>query len=161
MFEFVIKKTITPLVLRLGLGVIFMLHGVQKVSAEHDWGAGWDTSGNFHASLQMLVAYSELLGGIAVTIGFLTRLAALGISVIMVGAIATVHAQNGFYLSNGGFEYNLALIIICLAIILLGPGPVSLDRLLFPPRKKTKSPTPQNPSEASTQFRASSSPRGR
>jgi putative oxidoreductase len=71
-----------------------------------------------------------LLGGAALALGFLTRLAALGIVAIMAGAIATVHAPNGFSLQHGGFEYTFAIIVMCLPLILAGGGWLALDRFI-------------------------------
>ena len=103
-------KTIAPLFLRLGLGVIFIYHGYGKVfGAETSLGSAWNPE--LPQILQILVSWGELLGGAAILLGFLTELAALGIIVIMVGAIVTVHGKNGFGMMNGGFEYNFALII--------------------------------------------------
>jgi uncharacterized membrane protein YphA (DoxX/SURF4 family) len=85
---------------------------------------------------QFLVAWGELLGGIAMLLGFLTRWAALGLVIIQVGAIATVTFAKGFSAGGGaGYEYNVALIGMCLALMLTGGGPLSVDRLLFARRR--------------------------
>ena len=47
---------------------------------------------------------------------------------IMVGAIVHVHLPNGFDISKGGYEYNLAIIIMCACLVLGGPGPIAVDR---------------------------------
>jgi putative oxidoreductase len=80
-------------------------------------------------ALQLAIAWGELVGGIAMLVGFLTRLAALGLIAIMAGAIATVHWPHGFSLQTGGYEYNLTLIVMCLCLFLGGPGPLSIDRV--------------------------------
>jgi putative oxidoreductase len=81
--------------------------------------------------IQLLVAWGELVGGIAMLLGCLTRLAALGLIVIQVGAIATVTWAQGFSAAGGaGYEYNLALIAMCLAVMALGGGSWSLDGML-------------------------------
>ena len=74
----------------------------------------------------MLVAWGEFVGGLAIFTGFLTELAALGIIIIMSGAIVTVTGKSGFNLMNGGFEYNFVLIMMCLALIAAGSGPFSI-----------------------------------
>jgi len=140
MFEALTYKTLAPLILRLGLAVIFIFHGLQKVNADTNWGTAW--GGEMPTAMQVAVAYGELVGGIALFFGFLTRLAALGIAVIMGGAIALVHGQHGFNLrvpddpNAMGFEYNFALIVMCLALIVAGGGILSLDWLLFRRRKR-------------------------
>jgi len=116
---------------RIVLGVIFFMHGSQKVM-------GWFGGQGLSATVQMmsanlpvvlvyLVAFGEFLGGIALIVGFLSRFAAAGIGVIMIGAVITVHAKNGFFLQNQGYEYNLALIAMALAVVLGGAGCISID----------------------------------
>src|SRR5262245_34005420 len=107
MFDTFAKNTLVPLILRAGLAVIFVFHGLGKVNAETEWGWSWHPGGQdaMAGPLQMAVAWGELVGGIALGLGLLTRLAALGIAAIMAGAIVTVHGEHGFALPMG-FEYN-------------------------------------------------------
>jgi uncharacterized membrane protein YphA (DoxX/SURF4 family) len=87
-------------------------------------------------SVQLLVAWGELVGGIALLLGLLTRLAALGLIVIQVGAISTVTWEQGFSAAGGaGYEYNLALIAMCLAVLAVGAGAWSLDGRLWRRRR--------------------------
>jgi uncharacterized membrane protein YphA (DoxX/SURF4 family) len=82
-------------------------------------------------STQLAVAWGELLGGLALVLGCLTRLAALLLIVIQLGAIATVTWARGFsFAEGGGYEYNVALIGACAALVFLGGGALSLDRRL-------------------------------
>jgi uncharacterized membrane protein YphA (DoxX/SURF4 family) len=84
------------------------------------------------SSLQLLVAWGELVGGIALLLGLLTRLAAAGLIIIQIGAICTVTFQHGFAsLGGAGYEYNIALIAMCLALVLLGGGALAVDRRLW------------------------------
>jgi uncharacterized membrane protein YphA (DoxX/SURF4 family) len=86
---------------------------------------------------QFAVAWGEVVGGAALLLGFLTRLAALGMVIIQAGAIYTVTGAKGFSTTTGaGYEYNVALIAMCLAIILLGGGALTVDRLLGAKPKK-------------------------
>jgi uncharacterized membrane protein YphA (DoxX/SURF4 family) len=88
--------------------------------------------------IQIAVAWGELLGGVALLVGMLTRLAALGLIVIQAGAMYTVTLGQGFSdAAGGGYEYNLALVAMCVAVVLLGPGALSLDRMV---RAKPKPP---------------------
>jgi len=115
-------KAFAPLFLRIGLGVIFLYHGYGKVFGEGaGLGSTWNASG-MSAIVQILVSWGELLGGAAILLGFMTELASLGIIIIMLGAIFLVHGKNGFGMMGGGFEYNFALIMMCLALIGTGPG---------------------------------------
>jgi putative oxidoreductase len=127
---------LAPLVLRLGLAVIFIFHGAIKLGQ----GQGADWLNSLPETTQVVVAWAELLGGIALAIGFLTRLAALGIIVIMVGAIYTVTGseelvqtsltRKGYDFMHVAAEYNFIIIMMCAALILLGSGRVSVDHLL-------------------------------
>lgn len=130
MFDHFAKNTLAPLILRAGLAVIFIYHGLGKVNAEKDWGANWAGDEQPQA-VQLAVAWGELIGGIAVALGLLTRLAVLGLAGIMVGAIVTVHGPKGFSLQHGGYEYNFAILVICAALFVTGPGTLSVDRLFF------------------------------
>src|SRR3989338_196235 len=119
-------KPYASLFLRIGLGVIFIYHGLGKfLGAGKGWGTAWNPS--LPTVIQTLVAWGEFVGGLAILLGFLTRKAAVGIIIIMLGAIFTVHGKNGFSLMNHGFEYNFALIMMCLALIAGGTGPLSIS----------------------------------
>ena len=92
---------------------------------------------NWHAA-QYAVAWGELLGGVALLVGILTRVAALGLIVIQAGAIWAVTGLQGFSVARGGgYEYNLALIAMCLALVVMGGGTWAVDRLF---RRRTVNP---------------------
>lgn len=128
-------------VVRVVLGIIFFMHGSQKVLGW--WGGGGlaatvqgMTGMGLPAVLVHIVCFTEFLGGIALFFGLLTRLAALGILLVMVGAVVTVHGPNGFFINwflkpgvGHGYEYNLALIAMSLSLILGGGGCWALDGL--------------------------------
>ena len=63
-------------------------------------------------------------------VGFLTPLAALGITIVMFNAIAVVHWSKGFFNGNGGFEFPLSLATIAVAVAATGPGRFSIDRAI-------------------------------
>ena len=132
------------LLLRLTLAVVIFPHGAQKVLG---WfgGYGWDGTMGYltgtiglPAALAALVILIEFLGPVALLLGFCTRLAALGVLAVMVGAIQTVHRANGFFMNwtgkqaGEGFEYHLLAIGIGIALALLGGGALSVDRKLAP-----------------------------
>jgi len=119
-------KPLAPVFLRAGLGVIFLYHGYGKVFGETaNLGTSWNPSG-MSTIVQALVAWGEFLCGGAILLGFLTEIAALGIIIIMAGAIVLIHGKNGFSMMNHGFEYNYALITMALALIGTGAGPFSI-----------------------------------
>jgi putative oxidoreductase len=135
MLDTLCKNTLVPLILRLGLAVIFIFHGLGKVNADTDWGTNWNPSLPLYQ--QVLVAWGELVGGAALGLGFLTRLAALGIIAIMAGAIATIHGERGFSAQDQGYEYNFAIIVMCAAVLLMGGGTLAADRVFFRGRRRT------------------------
>jgi putative oxidoreductase len=131
-------------ILRVVLGIIFFAHGAQKVLG---WYGGHGLKGTvgFMASMGLpvpiayLVCFIELLGGLGLIAGLLTRLAALGIAVVMIGAIATVHWKNGFFINwemapgkGHGIEANLAFLAMAVALMIDGGGLWSIDLLLVP-----------------------------
>jgi putative oxidoreductase len=75
------------------------------------------------------VAFVEFFGGIAILLGLLTRLAALGVGATMVVAILTVHLKNGFFAPTG-VEFPLALLASAIALIITGAGAFSLDAVI-------------------------------
>jgi uncharacterized membrane protein YphA (DoxX/SURF4 family) len=88
---------------------------------------------------QLAVAWGELLGGAALLIGFLVRLASLGLIVIQAGAVYTVTWAQGFSVVGGGYEYNLVLIAVCLTLVCLGSGPLSFSGMLRRQRRAAAS----------------------
>ena len=126
-------KELAPLVVRIVLGVIFIAHGSQKLFGAFG-GPGVVGFSMFMKQLHMnppllwafIVSLTEFLGGMGVLFGLLTRWAALGLTSTMVVAIALVHGKNGL-MGPGGFEYNLALIALSLALVFWGPGKISLE----------------------------------
>lgn len=119
-------------ILRIAVGVIFVAHGAQKffmlgIPAVAD---GFAQGGIPMASFMApFIASVELLSGIALVLGLLTRLAALGTAFTMLGAISLVHLKGGFFLPTG-IEYALTLLSASVALILMGAGRFSLDALL-------------------------------
>ena len=81
-------------------------------------------------------AHAAVAGGLGLIAGFLTRIAALGVSGLIVGAIFVVHLQNGFFMNwmgnqkGEGYEYHLLALAIAAALMLRGAGPFSVDRSL-------------------------------
>jgi putative oxidoreductase len=127
------------LVLRGTVGPLFMGHGAQKLFGTFG-GHGLEGTGGFFETLglkpgrQMALAAgaAEFAGGLLVTLGALTPLGATMISSTMVTAIRKVHAPNGPWVTNNGFEYNAVLVAAMTALVESGPGAPSVDDKLLP-----------------------------
>ncbi len=139
---FATDDSLIPSIARLALGIVMFPHGAQKL-------LGWFGGYGFSATMQFfsqamhlpapvaaLVIATEFFGSIALIVGFLARIAALGIAVEMIVAILTVHVANGFFMNwsgsqkGEGFEYHLLTIGLALVVILSGAGKASVDLLI-------------------------------
>jgi putative oxidoreductase len=75
-----------------------------------------------------LAAGLSEFAGVAFALGLLTPFAALAMASVMVVAVGSVHLTNGFFIGKGGFEYNLTIWTVAVAVAAAGPGRFSLDR---------------------------------
>ncbi len=125
--------------LRLVMGAAFMLHGWPKIQSPFEW---MGPEAPFPAVLLALAALAEFGGGLALILGFLTRLGALGVIAVMIVAVGMVHVPAGhpFVGQPGGPSYELAAVYLACAIVFLivGPGRMSVDALLFQGKKKSE-----------------------
>jgi putative oxidoreductase len=119
------------LLLRLVVGPIFAFHGFAKIfrGGRLAGTAGWFDSigmrpGHVHARV---AAAGELATGTCLALGFLTSLAGLGLVALMAVAFWTVHRGNGLLVTKDGWEYNLVLATVGVAVATIGPGEWSLD----------------------------------
>lgn len=127
-----------PLPIRLALGAVMIAHGAQKVLGTFG-GSGFNTfiGGNTPFSFMRpawiwlaAAALSELVGGLLVTLGLLTRVGAFFIACTMLTAVAGVHWSGGFFASNRGYEYPLSLLAMAVALMIAGGGQASVDKAL-------------------------------
>jgi len=125
------------LILRLVVGLTIAGHGAQKLFG---WWGGPGMNGWTQMVTKLrirpaqpwawIAALAEFGGGILLALGLLTPLAAVAIAGSMIIAIATVHLPRGFWVTKGGYEYNLAVLATMAALSLTGPGTYSLDQVL-------------------------------
>jgi len=119
-------------VLRVVVGVVFLAHGWQKLFQLGFHGvAGFFGGAGIPLPFvsAVIVTLVEFAGGIALILGFLTRFAAALNGFDMIVAILVVHLKNGF-MKPGGFEHPLTLLAACVALVMVGPGAVSVDGAL-------------------------------
>ena len=124
---------VSLLLLRVIVGVIFAAHGAQKLFGAFG-GPGLAEVVKMMGPLGYPVTIGEFFGGLGLIVGFLCRFSAASLIVIMIGAIGMVHGKNGFFLDQGGFEYNLALIGLLAPILIAGPGRFAIGRFLPLPK---------------------------
>ncbi len=128
-----IFRDIALLVFRLVLGGVFVAHGVDKFYLS----GITQTTGQFSALgipqpklSAYLAAVAEVLGGAMLAVGLLTTFVASVLALLMVAAMYFVHLSQGFFVTGGGFEYVLVLIVSLLMIVVFGSGRASVDGIL-------------------------------
>jgi len=117
------------LILRVVVGIIFAIHGGQKLFVFGFGGViGFFTKVGIPLPVIAgpVVTLVEFLGGLALVAGVVTRVAAVLIALDMVGAILLVHLKNGFFLPTG-FEYALTMLTVAVFLALAGAGAYSVD----------------------------------
>ncbi|MFC1704101.1 DoxX family protein [Candidatus Omnitrophota bacterium] len=123
--------------LRFGLGIMFVAHGLQKAFGLFG-GPGMEGFTNMIAGLGLpfptfmayLAAYIELLGGLFLIIGLFLKLSAASLLAVIFVAMMKVHLPNGFFLMNGGIEYNIVIIAGCLTLIFAERGKLCVTNKL-------------------------------
>lgn len=128
------------LIARVAVGAIFAVHGAQKLFGAFG-GPGLAAVVQGMGPLGYLVTIGEFFGGLGILLGFLSRFSAASLIVVMLGAIAQVHAQFGFFMNwsgkqpGEGFEYHLLAIGLLAVVLLAGPGRLAIGRFLPLPKK--------------------------
>jgi putative oxidoreductase len=107
------------LVLRLAIGIIFLYHGVKKLDGKM-------------GSFMTFIGVCETLGGLGLALGFLTQLAALGIGIIMIGALYKklfVWKMPFTAMDKTGWELDFILLAVCVLIFIVGDGALGVDAM--------------------------------
>jgi len=131
------KEGLDALPLRVAAGSIFAAHGAQKLFG---WfgGYGLEGTGGWMESIGLAPGYlmallaggAEFFGGLLLIVGLLVRPSAVALAITMLVAIFAVHFQNGFFMSNNGYEFALALLAISVTLAIRGGGSFGLDDVL-------------------------------
>jgi putative oxidoreductase len=136
------ENDIVPLLLRVVLGIVFYFHGMQKLTTLYGGYGFTGTMGFFTGKLGVpavfafLAIMAEGIGWAGLISGFLTRVAAFGITMNMIVAVYMLHWQNGIFMNwfgnqkGEGFEYHLLAIAIGVALMIRGGGAFSVDRAI-------------------------------
>ena len=130
-------KEYAPVVLRVVVGLLFAVHGYQKLTL-----MGVDAFAGMLAGMGIplagvmawVVILTEVIGGIALVLGIGSRHFSTLLAIIMTVAILKVKLVKGW----GEYNYDLMLLIACISLILSGPGPLALEDAVCPTKKKKK-----------------------
>jgi putative oxidoreductase len=128
------------LVARVALGICMLPHGIQKLQNFSGTMDGFTKHAGVPAPFAFLVILAESFGALGLILGVFGRFCAFGIGLVMTGAILMVHGKMGFFIKAPpavkpgetviGYEYNLALLGLAVAVVIMGSGSFSFDRWL-------------------------------
>jgi putative oxidoreductase len=120
---------LASLILRLGLGIMFFAHGLQmafgKLGGPGVQGFSKMLSGlGFSPAIfwSYIASYTVLIGGLFLILGIFTRISSVLLIIFMLVAALKVHLSKGFFIMNGGFEYNFIIVCALTALLILGTG---------------------------------------
>jgi putative oxidoreductase len=126
---------------RISLGIVILPHGLQKLlgllgGAGFSGTVGFFVGSGLPSAVAILIIIAESFGALGLILGLFSRLAAFGITLIMLGAIFMVHIQNGFFMNwfgnqaGEGFEYHLLALGLSLVVLIKGGGKWSVDKMI-------------------------------
>ena len=113
--------------IRASIGAIFIVHSLKKF--DPSW-QEWLISIGIPPEMQLPIALAELIGGTLLIVGVLTRVTGSVFAVILLGAIFHIRWENGFFVSKGGWEWDLVMLAAVLLTIAAGPGRISISHLV-------------------------------
>lgn len=123
---------VAPLVLRVATGLIFLMHGWQKLWMGIAGVSGFLGSLGFPAPevMAVLLIAAELGGGILLILGVLTHWVSKILAFVALIAFLTVHVSQGFFIAEGGYEFIILIFAACISLTITGPGKWALGRAL-------------------------------
>src|ERR671928_1080210 len=127
-----------PLPIRIIAGIAFIIHGLPKLSNVAGTEHFFANMVGLPAAMALPIGLLEVIGGIALLVGVLTRIASILFIIEMIGSTIVAKLPKGFV---GGYELDLLLLSIAVSLILSGPGRISIEwnilkRELFPKGKQ-------------------------
>jgi putative oxidoreductase len=133
-------KPLALLMLRAGIGIIFIYHGYPKLFTHtHDIMAAFQRMG-FPSFFVYIAGVVEFFGGIVLILGLFTRIAALLLAGEMAIAVLKVHLPQGAITDVKNYEFPMIVAVTCFALATIGAGLISIDHAIYrgggkPPRR--------------------------
>ena len=112
--------------IRASIGITFIVHSLKKF--DPSW-QEWLVGIGMPPEMQLPIALAEFIGGVLLVVGVLTRITGAIFAVILLGAIFHIRWENGFFVSQGGWEWDLVMLAAVLTIIAAGPGRLSISHM--------------------------------
>jgi len=122
-----LQHDITHWGIRASIGAIFIVHSLKKF--DPSWETWLVETAGLPPEMRLPIALAEFIGGILLIAGVFTRITSVIFSIIILGAIFNIRWENGFFISQGGWEWDLVMLAAVLSIIAAGPGRVSISHL--------------------------------
>lgn len=113
--------------IRASIGAIFLVHSLKKF--DPSW-QEWLVGIGLPPEMQLPIALAEFIGGVFLIVGVLTRITGVVFSVILLGAIFHIRWEKGFFVSQGGWEFDLIMLAAALSVIAIGAGKISIVYLI-------------------------------
>lgn len=133
------KFEVGSFIIRVVLGIIFFMHGLDKFKGGVENTAGWFESIGLPGFLAYGVAVVELAGGIMLVLGLFSRIVSILFAIVMIGAIVKVKLAIGFF-GNGqmaGYEMDLAFLAMAIMIAITGSKAFALDQFILKGKENT------------------------
>lgn len=125
-------QALAPFVLRVATGLIFLVHGWQKLQNGIPQTAGFLGMLGFPAPevFAALLIAAEVGGGVLLILGLFTRYTAKVLAVVALIAFLTVHMTKGFFVNAGGYEFIVLILAASISLMITGAGAWSLDKVM-------------------------------
>ena len=125
------NPTWASLLPRLILAITFIHAGWYKLSDFQSKSLAWSVNFGFPVWATGVAVFVEFFGGSAIALGLLTRLASIGIIVIMCVGVWVAHLDDGYFPTYDTYAYQLCLIGLAYSLVFVGGGKYSLDGKFF------------------------------